>query len=47
VLCPDCGSVEVIKDGHDDTRPGRQRYRCYGRRKRFDDLTGTILAGHQ
>lgn len=46
VRCPECGSSEVIKDGRDDTQPERQRYRCHGCRKRFDDLSGTILAGH-
>ena len=46
VRCPECGSAEAIKDGRDDTQPERQRYRCHGCRKRFDDLSGTILAGH-
>jgi transposase-like protein len=46
VRCPECGSVEVTKDGRDDTQPQRQRYQCQGCRKRFDDLTGTIFAGH-
>src|SRR4051794_30889834 len=46
VHCPGCGSAEVTKDGHDDTQPERQRYHCYGCRKRFDDLTDTIFAGH-
>jgi transposase-like protein len=46
VRCPGCGSAEVAKDGHDDTQPQRQRYRCHGCRKRFDDLTDTIFAGH-
>jgi transposase-like protein len=46
VRCPECGSAEVTKDGHDDTQPQRQRYRCHGCRQRFDDLTGTIFAGH-
>ncbi len=46
VQCPECGSTEVTKDGHDDTQPERQRYRCRGCRKRLDDLSGTILAGH-
>ena len=46
VLCPECGSAEVAKDGHDDTQPHRQRYHCNGCRKRFADLTGTIFAGH-
>ncbi len=35
-----------LKDGKDDTQPHRQRYLCHGCRKRFDDLTGTIFAGH-
>jgi transposase-like protein len=46
VLCPECGSAEVTRDGYDDTQPERRRDRCHGRRERFDDLTGTILAGH-
>jgi hypothetical protein len=29
-----------------DTQPQRQRYRCTGCGSRFDDLTGTVLAGH-
>jgi len=31
---------------HDDTQPHRQRYRCQACVSRFDDLTGTVLAGH-
>ena len=46
VRCPGCGSAGVIEDGRDDTQPERQRHRCHGRRKGFDDLSGTILAGH-
>ena len=46
VRCPECGSAEVTRDGPDDTQPERQRYHCHGCRKRFDDLTGTALAGH-
>src|SRR5689334_21416103 len=46
VTCPHCSSATVIKDGKDDTRPERQRYLCQGCRKPFDDLTGTIFAGH-
>ena len=48
VCCPGCGSRSVIRDGVDDTQKHRQRYRCKGCGGRFDDLTGTILAGrHQ
>jgi transposase-like protein len=46
VRCPGCGSDRITKDGRDDTQPDRQRYHCHGCRKRFDDLTDTIFAGH-
>ena len=46
VRCPGCDSGAVIRDGHDDTQPHRQRYRCKPCASRFDDLTGTVLAGH-
>ena len=46
VRCPGCDGGAVIRDGCDDTQPSRQRYRCKGCRSRFDDLTGTVLAGH-
>jgi transposase-like protein len=43
---PACGSATVIRHGRDDTQEQRQRYRCNDCRSRFDDLTGTVLAGH-
>jgi transposase-like protein len=46
VCCPDCDSAEVIRNGHDERQPQRQRYRCKACHGRFDDLTGTVLAGH-
>jgi transposase-like protein len=46
VRCPGWGSAGVTKHGHGDTQPQRQRYHCHGGRKRFDDLTDTIFAGH-
>ncbi len=46
VQCPGCGSPAVVRDGYDDTQPARQRYRCKACASRFDDLTGTVLAGH-
>jgi transposase-like protein len=46
ITCPHCSCASVIKDGRDDTEPHRQRYLCHGCRRRFDDLTGTIFAGH-
>ncbi len=46
VRWPGCGSDAVIRNGCDDTQPHRQRYRCKACTGRFDDLTGTALAGH-
>src|SRR5881227_427144 len=48
VRCPGCGSGTVVRDGFDETQAHRQRYRCKACAGRFDDLTGTVLAGrHQ
>ncbi len=48
VRCPACDDTAVARHGRDDGQPHRQRYRCAGCGSRFDDLTGTILAGrHQ
>ena len=44
--CLGCRRDAVIRDGCDDTQPHRQRYRCKACAGRFDDLTGTALAGH-
>jgi transposase-like protein len=46
VRCPNCGSAAVARHGRDDTQPHRQRYRCSACGSRFDDLSGTALAGH-
>ena len=46
VRCPQCNSADITRNGRDDTQPHRQRYRCRGCDSRFDDLTGTVLAGH-
>jgi transposase-like protein len=46
VRCPGRGCSAVVRHGGDDTRPHRQRYRCKACAGRFDDLTGTVLAGH-
>ena len=45
VRCPTCGSAAVARHGRDETQPHRQRYRCTACGGRFDDLTGTALAG--
>jgi transposase-like protein len=46
VHCLACGSGSVVRDGFDETQPHRQRYRCKACAGRFDDLSGTVLAGH-
>lgn len=47
IRCPHCDdATAVARDGHDDTQPHRQRYRCTACGSRFDDLSGTVLAGH-
>ena len=46
VRCAQCNSADITRNGRDDTQPHRQRYRCRGCDSRFDDLTGTVLAGH-
>jgi transposase-like protein len=46
VRCPACSEAKVIRHGHDDTQRHRQRYLCKECDTRFDDLTGTVLAGH-
>ena len=46
VPCPRCRSGQVARDGRDERQPQRQRYRCSACGQRFDDLTGTVFAGH-
>jgi transposase-like protein len=46
VRCPHCQSAAVARHGRNDTQPHRHRYRCKRCAGRFDDLTGTVLAGH-
>ena len=46
VRCPECDTAAVIRNGCDDSQPHRQRYRSKACARRFDDLTGTVLAGH-
>ena len=35
-----------VRRGCDEKEPCRQRYECNQCQKRFDDLTGTVFAGH-
>jgi transposase-like protein len=46
VRCPQCQSEKVARHGHDDRPRERQRDRCTACLARFDDLTGTLFAGH-
>jgi len=46
VCCPACRATTVVRYGCDETQPHRQRYRCKTCAARFDDLAGTVLAGH-
>ena len=46
VICPHGESPEITKQGRDETQPERQRYVCKSCKRRFDDLTDTIFAGH-
>jgi transposase-like protein len=46
VTCPHCASPQVSKRGRDETQVQRQRYQCRRCGRHFDDLSGTILAGH-
>jgi transposase-like protein len=45
VRCPHRDSAEIARDGRDEAKPHRRRYRCAACGARFDDLTGTVLAG--
>ena len=47
VVCPHCGSVSIVKNGHVASQPARQQYRCGGCGRWFDDLTGTVLDGRR
>ena len=46
VVCLHCRGRGVVRNGHDDRERHRQRYLCKTCKYRFDDLTGTVLAGH-
>ena len=46
IRCPHCDSDQIIKRGKHSHQIERSRYECKSCNKRFDDLTGTVLAGH-
>ena len=45
VTCPRCRSSNTIRKG--TTSKGARRYLCHGCGRKFNDLTGTLFAGHQ
>ena len=47
VECPHCHATQIVKNGHDETQSERQRYLCRMCNRAFDDLTGTVFAGHR
>jgi transposase-like protein len=46
VECPHCHATQIAKNGHGETQADRQRYICRMCNRAFDDLTGTVFAGH-
>lgn len=46
VRCVHCASAAISKQGRDPTQPERQKDRCKDCGRWFDDLSGTVLAGH-
>ena len=46
IRCPHCASAQVSKQGRDPIQTARQQYRCTVCGRYFDDLTGTVFAGH-
>jgi transposase-like protein len=46
VRCPTCDSPQITKHERDETQPERQRYHGTSCRRRFDDVTETMFAGH-
>lgn len=42
ISCPNCHGIHIVKNGH--TKTGVQTYKCKECKKRFNDLTSTILA---
>lgn len=45
ITCPHCHHSETIRKG--TTSKGARRYRCHECGRKFNDLTGTLFAGHQ
>ena len=46
VVCPRCKMDDITCQGKDEFQPERQRYFCKNCRRKFDDLTLSVFAGH-
>ena len=46
VRCAHCGCEQITKQGRDTTQTHRQKYYCKSCERYFDDLSGTVFAGH-
>ena len=46
VVCPRCKMNDITRQGKDESQPERQRYFCKNCRRKFDDLTLSVFAGH-
>ena len=46
VSCPRCTSMDITRQGKDDTQPEKQRYLCKNCQRRFDDLTLSVFSSH-
>jgi transposase-like protein/DNA-binding transcriptional ArsR family regulator len=45
IQCLNCSSMDTIKKG--TTNKGAQRYKCHTCDRKFNDLSGTLFAGHR
>jgi transposase-like protein len=48
VICPNCSTTEIIKNGKDPHQIHCQHYKCKACQRYFDDVTDTVFSGsHQ
>lgn len=46
VCCPHCATTQITRPSRDPIQTARQPYRCTVCGRYFDELTGTVFAGH-
>lgn len=46
IICPHCKSVDITRQGKDESQPERQRYFCKSCERKFDDLSLSVFSGH-